>query len=100
VGFIAVFIPVFAGVVLAGNWVHKGVEVAGLGWFDKWIGGLLGLLIGFLIIGTALVILEKHPVGGSERWIQGSVLAQFIIKIMRSLLMGRLLQRTPREVTG
>jgi len=100
ISFTAIFIPVLIGGVIAGNWIHKGMEIVGLGWMDRWIGSLLGLLIGILVTGITLMILKRHPISNSEIWIRGSFLARAILHLMRLITAGKMSRGIPKEVGG
>jgi len=100
ISFTAIFVPVLIGGIIAGNWMRKGIQTVGLSWMDRWMGGLLGLLIGVLVVGITLMILKRHPVSNSQAWIRGSFLAQAISYLMKIITAGGISKGIPKEVGG
>ncbi|HEY7354613.1 MAG TPA: CvpA family protein [Terriglobales bacterium] len=87
-GEIVAFLAIFLGVmVLAGvlgkivRWVMK---EAGLRGMDRFLGGVLGLLRGCLLV--AIVLVSMTAFTPTSRWLQGSALAPYFLVVGRAVI--------------
>ena len=74
---IAVATMVVAGVI--GWLIAKLVNFVALGWLDKLVGGILGVVIGALLCAAILAIVVKYY-PGMEATINQSIIARFIVR--------------------
>jgi membrane protein required for colicin V production len=74
---IAVSTMVVAGVI--GWLIAKLVNFVALGWLDKLVGGILGVVIGGLLCAAILAIIVKYY-PGMETTINQSIIARFIVR--------------------
>jgi membrane protein required for colicin V production len=74
---IAVATMVVAGVI--GWLIAKLVNFVALGWLDKLVGGILGVVIGGLLCAAILAIIVKYY-PGMEATINQSIIARFIVR--------------------
>jgi len=74
---IAVATMVVAGVI--GWLLAKVVNFVALGWLDKLVGGILGVVIGALLCAAILAIVVKYY-PGMEATINQSIIARFIVR--------------------
>ena len=83
---IAGFLIVFLGVVLlggiAGRVARWAVREAGLSFFDRALGSLLGLLKGCLAV--AVVLMGMAAFTPTSQWLQGSQLAPYFLVVGRA----------------
>ena len=87
-GEIVVFLAIFFGVmVLAGvlgkivRWI---VKEAGLNVVDRFLGGVLGLVRGCLVV--AIVLVSMTAFTPTSRWLQGSGLAPYFLVVGRAVI--------------
>ncbi|KPJ49343.1 hypothetical protein AMJ40_05770 [candidate division TA06 bacterium DG_26] len=79
-GFVLIFILVCALFVILGNAISGLVHLLKMGFLDRFLGAILGILKGILICGIAsMLILAFIPKG--ERLLKGSVLAPRILSL-------------------
>ena len=85
---IAAFLAIFLGVmVLAGvlgkivRWI---VKEAGLNVVDRFLGGVLGLVRGCLLV--AIVLVSMTAFTPTSRWLQGSGLAPYFLVVGRAVI--------------
>ena len=89
-GEIVAFLAIFFGVmVLAGvlgkivRWI---VKEAGLNVVDRFLGGVLGLVRGCLVV--AIVLVSMTAFTPTSRWLQGSGLAPYFLVVGRAVIWG------------
>jgi membrane protein required for colicin V production len=87
-GEIVAFLAIFFGVmVLAGvlgkivRWI---VKEAGLNVVDRFLGGVLGLVRGCLVV--AIVLVSMTAFTPTSRWLQGSGLAPYFLVVGRAVI--------------
>lgn len=92
-GFLLIFFGVIAAAWLVTALLRKLLAVVGLRWFDRLLGGALGLARGVLICVVLLVILTAFPLAGTA--VAGSRLAPDLLQA--GAWMARLLPRPLRR---
>ncbi len=55
-GFVLIFLVVFLAIVFIGRVIGKALKLASLGWLDRLVGGLLGLIMAHLWMGVFLLL--------------------------------------------
>jgi membrane protein required for colicin V production len=83
---ITIFLAIFLGVMIlagiAGRIVRWILKEAGLSAFDRFLGALLGLVRGCLIVAIVLVSLTAFT--PTSRWLPGSALAPYFLVVGRA----------------
>src|SRR5277367_3475111 len=87
-GEIAAFLIIFLAVLvlagIAGRITSHIVRKAGLSFFDRILGGALGLLRGALMVAVILVSMAAFT--PSSRWLEGSALAPYFLVVGRAAI--------------
>lgn len=87
-GEIAAFLIIFLGVMIlagiAGRIARWIVKEAGLSFFDRSLGGALGLLRGCLIV--AVVLMSMAAFTPTSQWLDGSELAPYFLVVGRAAI--------------
>ena len=87
-GEIAGFLIIFFGVMIlagiAGRITHWAVKEAGLSFFDRVLGGALGLLRGWLV--TAVVLVGTAAFTPTSKWLENSALAPYFLVAGRAAI--------------
>ncbi len=96
VGFIIVFLLFFFIVVLLGYLLSKIVNLAMLGWLDRVLGGVFGLINGLVFIWILLVLIVTFQ-PNFQRSIDKSILAKEILETGRKLSGLHLKPRVPKK---
>jgi membrane protein required for colicin V production len=96
-GDIAGFLIIFIGVILiagiAGRITRWLAKEAGLSFFDRFLGGILGFLRGCLMV--AIILVSMAAFTPSSRWLEGSALAPYFLVIGRAAIW-----MAPAELRG
>ena len=83
IGTIIAFVIIFfccGALGFLGAWLlHRMIRLANLGFLDRLMGGILGILQGSAIAGVILIVLYLIPT--SNEWIENSLLAKQIVNI-------------------
>lgn len=83
---IAGFLTIFLGVVIAGGIAGRmarwAVKEAGLSFFDRVLGAMLGLLKGALVV--AVVLMGMAAFTPTSEWLRGSQLAPYFLVVGRA----------------
>jgi len=82
--FLAIFLGVMILAGMVGRIVRWMVKEAGLSAFDRFLGGLLGLVRGCLLVAIVLVSLTAFT--PASRWLQGSSLAPYFLVVGRAAI--------------
>jgi len=77
VAFAIIFIAVMVAAVLLAFFLRKIISLIMLGWADKLLGALFGLVLGGLLCAAALAACVKFELG--ESFIQGSGIARLLL---------------------
>jgi membrane protein required for colicin V production len=87
-GEIAGFLVIFFGVMIlagiAGRITHWAVKEAGLSFFDRLLGGALGLLRGALVV--AIVLVGMAAFTPTSKWLENSALAPYFMVAGRAAI--------------
>jgi len=83
-GFLIIFIAVLVLAGLIGRVVRWAVKEAGLSWFDRMLGGVLGLVRGALVV--AVVLMGMAAFTPTSRWLEGSQLAPYFLVVGRAAI--------------
>lgn len=83
-GFMTIFLVVALLVGLAGRFARWVAKEAGLTFFDRVLGGVLGLLRGCLIV--AIVLVSMTAFTPTSRWLVGSALAPYFLVVGRAAI--------------
>ena len=81
-GYLAIFFGVMLLASIAGRIVRWLVKEAGLSFFDRMLGGALGLLRGALAV--ALVLVSLAAFTPTAKWLEGSTLAPYFLVVGRA----------------
>jgi membrane protein required for colicin V production len=84
VAFLAIFFAVMVLAGILGKIVHWIVKEAGLNVVDRFLGGVLGLLRGCLVV--AIVLVSMTAFTPTSRWLQGSALAPYFLVVGRAAI--------------
>ena len=83
-GFLIIFLAVMIVAGLAGRIARWVVREAGLSVFDRFLGGVLGLLRGCLIVSVVLVSMAAFT--PTSRWLAGSDFAPYFLVVGRAAI--------------
>lgn len=84
VAFLAIFVGVMVIAALLGKFVHWIIKEAGLSGIDRFLGALLGLVRGCLLV--AIVLLCVTAFTPNSRWLEGSGLAPYFLVVGRGAI--------------
>ena len=84
IGFLIIFIGVMILAGIAGRISRWLMKEAGLSFFDRVLGGLLGALKGGLIV--AIVLMSMAAFTPSSRWLEGSSMAPYFLVVGRAAI--------------
>ena len=84
IGFLIIFIGVMILAGIAGRISRWIMKEAGLSFFDRVLGGLLGALKGGLIV--AIVLMSMAAFTPSSRWLEGSSMAPYFLVVGRAAI--------------
>ncbi len=84
VAFLAIFLGVMILAGILGKIVRWIVKEAGLNVVDRFLGGVLGLLRGCLLV--AIVLVSMTAFTPTSRWLQGSGLAPYFLVVGRAAI--------------
>jgi membrane protein required for colicin V production len=84
VAFLAIFLGVMVLAGILGKIVRWIVKEAGLTVVDRFLGGVLGLLRGCLLV--AIVLVSMTAFTPTSRWLQGSSLAPYFLVVGRAAI--------------
>jgi membrane protein required for colicin V production len=94
---IAGFLIIFVGIILvagiAGRITRWLAKEAGLSFFDRFLGGILGFLRGCLLI--AIVLVSMAAFTPTSKWLEGSSLAPYFLVVGRAAIW-----MAPAELRG
>lgn len=76
-GFLALFLGILIAGALIAFLLRSIVQKAGLGWFDRLLGGLFGLVRGFAVCSVLLLAMVTFSLKGSV--VQNSTLAPYVL---------------------
>ena len=85
IGFLALFFIVLGVGIVASALLRRLVKVAGLNWFDRFLGGTLGVLRGLLIGSVILLVLTAFDIKSSVT--ANSLLAPYFIVGARAVVL-------------
>ena len=83
-GFLIIFVAVILVAGIAGRIARWAMKEAGLSFFDRFLGGVLGLIRGSLTI--AVVLLGMTAFTPTSRWLEGSELAPYFLVVGRAAI--------------
>jgi membrane protein required for colicin V production len=83
-GFLLIFFAVMILAGIAGRITHWAVKEAGLSFFDRVLGGALGLLRGALVV--AVVLLGMAAFTPTSKWLENSSLAPYFMVAGRAAI--------------
>lgn len=85
----AAFLTLFVGVVIVGSLIsllaRKLIKAAGIHWFDRFLGGLFGLVRGVLVDSVALMVLVAFAIKPGS--VQKSALAPYVATGARVIVL-------------
>jgi membrane protein required for colicin V production len=82
IGFILLFLLTAAGIIMLGIFFKKAIKFIRLSWLDRWIGGLVGLVKGIIVVGLiSLIIVALFPDG--KAFMKQSTFGRYTIAIVR-----------------
>ena len=84
VAFLVIFLGVMLVAGILGKLVHRIVKKAGLSGIDRFLGGLLGLVRGCLMV--AIVLVSMTAFTPAARWLQTSALAPYFLVVGRAAI--------------
>ena len=84
IGFLIIFIGVMILAGIAGRISRWIMKEAGLSFFDRVLGGLLGALKGGLIV--AIVLMSMTAFTPTSRWLEGSSMAPYFLVVGRAAI--------------
>lgn len=84
VGFFSIFIAVLIVAGLAGKFAQWMMKEVGLSWFDRVMGGALGLLKGSLSVAVLLVATTSFA--PTAKWVSDSALAPYFLVVGRAAI--------------
>ena len=84
VAFLAIFLGVMVLAGLIGKIVRWIVKEAGLNVVDRFLGGVLGLVRGCLLV--AIILVSMTAFTPTSRWLQGSGLAPYFLVVGRAVI--------------
>jgi membrane protein required for colicin V production len=83
-GFLIIFVAVILLAGLIGRIVRWALREAGLSWFDRFLGGVLGLVRGGLMV--AVILMGMAAFTPTSRWLEGSALAPYFLVVGRAAI--------------
>jgi membrane protein required for colicin V production len=83
-GFLIIFMAVMIVAGMAGRLTRWMMKEAGLSLFDRFLGGVLGLLRGCLVVAVVLVSMAAFT--PTSRWLAGSELAPYFLVVGRAAI--------------
>ena len=83
-GFLIIFVGVILVAGIAGRIARWAMKEAGLSFFDRFLGGVLGLIRGSLMI--AVVLLGMAAFTPTSKWLEGSELAPYFLVVGRAAI--------------
>lgn len=83
-GFLIIFVAVLLVAGIAGRIARWAMKEAGLSFFDRFLGGVLGLIRGSLII--AVVLLGMTAFTPTSRWLESSEMAPYFLVVGRAAI--------------
>jgi membrane protein required for colicin V production len=83
-GFLIIFAAVMVVAGIAGRIARWAMKEAGLSFFDRFLGGVLGLVRGSLMI--AVVLLGMAAFTPTSKWLEGSELAPYFLVVGRAAI--------------
>jgi membrane protein required for colicin V production len=83
-GFLIIFVGVMLVAGIAGRIARWAMKEAGLSFFDRFLGAVLGLIRGSLMI--AVVLLGMAAFTPTSRWLEGSELAPYFLVVGRAAI--------------
>lgn len=84
VAFLAIFLGVMVLAGVLGRIVRWMVKEAGLSGVDRFLGGILGLVRGCLLV--AIVLVSMTAFTPTSRWLQGSLFAPYFLVVGRAAI--------------
>lgn len=81
--FVAIFLIVMLFIKLLERLLKDVITGANLGFLNKVLGAIFGLIEGFAFIALIIFILEVQPLFDASKLVGGSVLAQFLVPLIR-----------------
>ena len=83
-GFLIIFVGVMLMAGIAGRIARWAMKEVGLSFFDRFLGGALGLIRGSLMI--AIVLLGMAAFTPTSKWLEGSELAPYFLVVGRAAI--------------
>jgi len=83
-GFLIIFVGVIIVAGIAGRIARWAMKEVGLSFFDRFLGGVLGLIRGALMI--SVVLLGMAAFTPTSRWLEGSQLAPYFLVVGRAAI--------------
>ena len=81
-GFLILFLLTAGGIIIVGIFFKKAIRFVRLSWLDRWIGGAVGLIKGFIIVGLISLLVVTFLPGG-KAFIRQSKLGRHTITLVR-----------------
>jgi len=82
IGFLAIFISCILAAFIVGRLAEKLLKIAGLGWANRILGGMAGLLKGTLIMAVIMVVLVAF-LPSDNGVLKGSVTAPYLVSFTK-----------------
>jgi membrane protein required for colicin V production len=83
-GFLTIFLAITILAGLAGRIARWAVRQSGLSFFDRFLGGVLGLARGALLV--AVVLMSMTAFTPASKWLEGSRLAPYFLVVGRAAI--------------
>ncbi len=83
-GFLIIFLAVIILAGLIGRLMRWALKEAGLSWFDRILGGALGVVRGGLMV--AVVLMGMAAFAPTSKWLEGSQLAPYFLVVGRAAI--------------
>jgi membrane protein required for colicin V production len=83
-GFLIIFIAIMFLAGIAGRITRWVAKEAGLSFFDRFLGGILGFLRGCLVV--AIILVSMTAFTPTSRWLEGSSLSPYFLVVGRAAI--------------
>ena len=82
IGFILLFLLTAAAIIMIGIFFKKAIKFIRLSWLDRWVGALVGLVKGLIVVGLiSLIIVTLFPDG--KAFMKQSTFGRYTVAIVR-----------------
>lgn len=86
IGFLLIFLVAAVLIHLLGVAIRKLFKIILLGWLDRFLGLLFGLIKGLAIVLVAIILLSKFPVGNSRELLEDSIVVPYAFILLKLFL--------------